>query len=116
MGYLFENMEKMDIQEERRKTKEARQDAEDAKRWAEKAESRAKHAENRAKEAEDYIKEVKRQADEMRERALSEMVVFLKKLNASKEEAVQKLMEVFAMEQEEAEEKVKLYWTEENTV
>ena len=40
MGMLFENMEKMDIQEERRKTAEQRRRAEEAEQKVEEAEQR----------------------------------------------------------------------------
>lgn len=119
MGYLFENMEKLDIQEERRKTKEALKNAEDAwrlaqevKNRADEAESRADEAESRAKEAEEYAEKVKRQAEEMRKRAIPEMVAFSKQLGLSQEKTAQKLMDVFAMERETAMEKTKLYWIE----
>lgn len=126
MGYLFENMEKLDIQEERRKTKEALKNAEDAWRLAQEvknradeaesradeAESRADEAESRAKEAEEYAEKVKRQAEEMRKRAIPEMVAFSKQLGLSQEKTAQKLMDVFTMERETAMEKTKLYWIE----
>lgn len=41
MGYLFANMEKMDIQEERRKTAEARKKAEEAEAKLKEAETKA---------------------------------------------------------------------------
>ncbi len=45
MGYLWENMEKMDIQLERRNTAEQRQRAEEAEKKAERAEQKAERAE-----------------------------------------------------------------------
>ncbi|MCM1538773.1 MAG: hypothetical protein NC254_10290 [bacterium] len=45
MGYLWENMEKMDIQLERRNTAEQRQRAEEAEKRAEEAEEKAKQSE-----------------------------------------------------------------------
>lgn len=45
MGYLWENMEKMDIQLERRSTAEQRQRAEEAEKKAERAEQKAERAE-----------------------------------------------------------------------
>ena len=50
MGMLFENMEKMDIQEERRKTEEQRKRAEMAEQKAEEAEQKAEEAEQKAEE------------------------------------------------------------------
>lgn len=44
MGFLWENMEKMDIQLERRNTEEAKQEAEEAKQEAEEAKQEAAEA------------------------------------------------------------------------
>ena len=52
MGYLWENMEKMDIQLERRSTAEQRQRAEEAEKKAERAEQKAERAEQKAERAE----------------------------------------------------------------
>ncbi|MCC8080547.1 MAG: hypothetical protein LIO80_00785, partial [Lachnospiraceae bacterium] len=52
MGYLFENLEKMDIQAERRNTAQARAEAEAAKERAEEAEQKAEAARQRAEAAE----------------------------------------------------------------
>ncbi len=49
MGMLFENMEKMDIQEERRKTAEQRRRAEEAEQKAEEAEQKAEEATQKLK-------------------------------------------------------------------
>jgi len=64
MGYLFENIEKMDIQEERRKTKEAREALEIAERKADEAERKADEAERKADEAERKADEAERKAIE----------------------------------------------------
>ena len=53
MGMLFENMEKMDIQEERRKTEEQRRKTEEQRRRAEEAEQKAEEA---TKKLEDSIR------------------------------------------------------------
>ena len=47
MGYLFENLEKMDIQAERRNTAQARAEAEAAKEEAEAVKQRAEEAERK---------------------------------------------------------------------
>lgn len=49
MGYLFENMEHMSLQEERRKTEEARQRAEEERQRAEEAEEKLRIAEETIK-------------------------------------------------------------------
>ena len=51
MGFLWENMEKMDIQLERRNTEEAKQEAEEAKQKAEEAKQKAEEAKQEAAEA-----------------------------------------------------------------
>ena len=53
MGMLFENMEKMDIQEERRKTEEQRKRTEEQRKRAEAAEQKVKET---AKKLEDSIR------------------------------------------------------------
>lgn len=84
MGYLFENMEKMDIQEERRKTAEARKEAQ--------------------KEAQ--------KAQEACSRAQKNTVLLCQKYGASKENAIQELMDTCSLELEEAQQQVALYWKE----
>lgn len=80
MGYLFENMEKMDIQEERRKTAEARKEAQ--------------------------------KAQEACSRAQKNTVLLCQKYGASKENAIQELMDTCSLELEEAQQQVALYWKE----
>ena len=72
MGYLWENMEKMDIQLERRNTAEQRQRAEEAEKRADEAErdaneqrQRAEEAEKRADEAEKRIQEAEKRIREL---------------------------------------------------
>ena len=61
MGYLFENMEKIDIQEERRIAAEARKAAEEAKQELEEAKQELEEAKREAKqEVEEAKKEAKR--------------------------------------------------------
>ncbi len=57
MGYLFENMEKMDIQAERRNTAEARKLAEEERQRADAAERRADIEKQRADQAESNRRE-----------------------------------------------------------
>lgn len=66
MGYLFENMEHMDIQEERRKTREAREELERAR------------AENR--EAREELEQVRKQADMELTKTRTELSNALKEL------------------------------------
>lgn len=97
MGYLFENMEKMDIQEERRKTAEARKDAEEAKRLAQ---QQVEEAQKRACD----------QVMEMRRDAMRNMVLLCKRLGVSEETAAQELMNACGIDRRAALEAVELYW------
>lgn len=82
MGYLWENMEKMSIQEERRNTSLARADAEKAKAELEKA-------------LEDKI---------------SLVIEYSKKLNFPREQAILELTAKCGIDRETARKKVELYW------
>lgn len=82
MGYLFENIEKMDIQAERRNTAEARAEA---------------------KKAQEELKEA-------REEKVKTIIKFCKKLANSKEETIQEVMEECCMDFETAQLKVDTYW------
>ena len=94
MGYWFENMEKMDIQEERRNTTRAR---EEAARAIEKAK-------------EDVAKA---KADAL-ERNIQSIVSVCKKHGISKEQTIVDLMENCQIDQKSAEGKVNQYWGEIN--
>lgn len=95
MGYLFENMEKMDILEERRKT--------------EKAESRAEEAESRAEEAQKKLEEMQKKTEEM----IGNLLLYGQKNCVSKKAMVQMLMDICGMDQETAKERVKSCWKDE---
>ena len=84
MGYLFENMEKMDIQAERRNTAEARKQAEEAKNLA----------------------------IEAAEKAIQAVVSLCQEFQTTKDTAVKQVMEKCSLSQSEAEEKVNRYWKE----
>lgn len=86
MGYLFENMEKMDIQAERRNTAEARE-------RAAKAEARADEAERKLHEAEQHI-----------------FVETLQELGQDKESIVQRVCEKFGIDEVAAEKMVNVYF------
>ncbi|MGN0376711.1 MAG: Rpn family recombination-promoting nuclease/putative transposase, partial [Suilimivivens sp.] len=100
MGELFANMDKMDIQAERRKTV--------------KAQKEAKEAEKRAEEAQKRAEEAQRKADEESKRAyetgIKGIVRSCKKLNASKEFAVTQILEMYAGSRDEVEKLVDDYW------
>lgn len=110
MGYLFANMEKMDIQEERRKTAEARKAAEEAKMRAEEAKLQAEEAKAQAKEATMQANEAEHRAKETRNEAIKNTILLCRELGASKETAVQKLTDLYSLEPEAAREAVVRYW------
>ena len=86
MGYLWENMEKMSIQEERRNTAQARAEAEKAKA------------------------EVERAKAEALEDKISLIMEYCKRLKISKEQAVQELTAKCGIDRKTAQERVDLYW------
>ena len=96
MAELFADMEKMDIQAERRKTAEA--------------ENRANEAENRANEAEAYANEEKIRADKAEIEGIKSLIELCQEVGLSKEAAIRKLMDKKGLNQEESASKVEIYW------
>lgn len=91
MGYLFENMEKMDIQEERRKTAETRRQLEEAERQKEAAQ---------------------KQAAEERQNAIRNIVAVYQRVGETRLAAVQALMTAYGMDELSASEATERYWKE----
>ncbi len=89
MGYLFENIEKMDIQAERRNTTEARKEAQKAK---------------------EEVREAKNEIIKTQENMVRSIIALCRKLKVSKEETVKEVMETCNMTRETAIQKVDLYW------
>lgn len=85
MGYLFENMEHMDIQEERRKTKEAQE------------------------ERDNTVKELDNAQKELNE-AYKNCIRLCKKYSLKKEDAITELLEDGTLTREKAVEIVNKYW------
>ncbi|MDO4331136.1 MAG: Rpn family recombination-promoting nuclease/putative transposase [Eubacteriales bacterium] len=113
MGYLFENMEKMDIQAERRNTAEARKRAEIAEKKADEAEKKAEEAAQklesmgkRLEESRKYAQEIERKVQENR----SIIVAVAQKFGASKGQAAEQLAQALGLGDEEAEAEVNRYW------
>lgn len=100
MGYLFENMEKMDIQAERQNTQ-------DALEKLRQAEQKAQQAEKKAKQKIEQIEQEKQQAEQ---KAKKNIVSLCKKYGGTKEEAIQILERDYEMTKEQAAEIVDLYW------
>lgn len=92
MAELFENMEKLDIQAERKNTEEQRQRAEAAEQKAEAAEQKAEAAEQKA------------------EANLAVLIESYQDIGMSMDSAVKKLMEKLGMEEEDARTKTGCYW------
>lgn len=93
MGYLFENMEKMDIQEEHRRTAQARKELEEAQRKVEKAQREAEEAQK-----------------ETQENAIRLFVEGFQEAGLTREVTFKKLKEKFELTEEQASEKLNLYW------
>lgn len=93
MGQLFENMDKIDIQAERRKTEKQRKKAEAERRRTEAERQRAERAEREALDA-----------------GVKSLVESYQELGAAKKSALNRLMEKYRMDQRQASEKISLYW------
>lgn len=89
MGYLFENIEKMDIQAERRNTAEARAEAQ-------KAQEEVKRVREEARA------EAERMLAETQENAIRSVIAVCRKLKASKTQAIQEVMEICGENEESA--------------
>lgn len=100
MGYLFENMEKMDIQAERRNTAEAREEARQAKEELRQAKEEAR----RRKE------EVQKDIEKEKEEGVRLFIEGYQEVGITREMTSQKLQEKFGLSEEAALEKVALYW------
>ena len=98
MGELFANMDKMDIQAERRKTAEAERRAD--------AEGKRADAESKRADA------AEKSAEEAYEKGIRSVIKTCKNLNASKESAVTQVLEMYARSLEEAEKLVECYWND----
>ena len=72
MGYLFENMEKISIQEERRKTEEQRKKTEEERRKAEEERRKAEEERRKAEEERRKAEEEHRKAEEEHRKAEAE--------------------------------------------
>lgn len=92
MARLFENMDKIDIQEQRRKTEEERKRAEEAEQKAEEAERKAEEAEQKL------------------ESSIRLLVESCQEFGATKEILVEKFVEKFQVERGVAEQMVERHW------
>ena len=93
MGYLFENMEKMDIQAERRNTEEAQ-----------------KKLKEYQQEAEKKLDRYQQEAEEARRRHIEDIIAVAKEYGADKPAITEKLIEKCSLNRKEAEEAIERYW------
>ena len=110
MGYLWENMEKMSIQEERRNTAQARAEAEKAKAEAESAKAEAESAKAEAESTKAEFEKAKVALKLTEEDKIKSVINICKYLKASNEQTVSETMSECSLDQETARQKVDLYW------
>lgn len=108
MAELFADMEKMDIQAERRNTAEQRARADKEKERADKAEERADKAEERADKAEERADK----AEAAIENGIRLFIEMCREFVLSREQTLQRLAEKYGIECSEAEEWLEKYWAE----
>ncbi len=89
MGNWFENMEPMNIQEERARTKKAEEERD---------------------RAEEKLNKAQEKLEKEREESVKAMFKLLKKLCTTKEQAVQELIESYDKTEAEAQKLVEKYW------
>ena len=111
MGELFADMEKMDIQAERRNTALEKERADAAEERAEEEKMRANAAEEQAEEEKVRADEAEKRANLAEEDSIKLLVELCQKLGASRDAAVQSLMEKKNLSREEALKKTGLYWS-----
>ncbi len=100
---LFENMEKLDIQAERRNTEEQRQRAEIAEQKARMAEQKAEMAEQKAE-----------MAEQKAETTISLLIESYRIAGMSRDSALKNLMEKLGLKEKDARAKVTHYWDNHN--
>lgn len=117
MGELFANMEKMDIQAERRNTAMANKRADRAEKRADEAEKRADKAEKSVVEAEKKAAQAEKNTAQALSRAaiaeeheIKSIIEVYQELGVSKDSAVRRLMEKKNLSWEVSLEKTALYW------
>ncbi|MBQ8640457.1 MAG: hypothetical protein IJ468_15045 [Lachnospiraceae bacterium] len=102
MGYLFENMEKMDIQAERRKTEKAEKKLEDFKRKTQKELEQLKlDTENQVKQAyldsQEKIKQATLDARSERNQIVLQLITLCRQEGLTKDETIDKLRDVYKL-------------------
>lgn len=91
MGYLFENMEKMNIQEERKKTAEARKELEEMRMKLEETQEKLEKAQKETGEAQEKLEKAQRKTDEAEEKGIRMLIESFQEMGISKEDTVSRL-------------------------
>lgn len=123
MGYWFENIEKMDIQAERRNTAKARAELEKTKQKLDMVQKEAEEAQEKARkeidearketdEARKETEEVRKAAEKSQENTIKTIVNIQRKHGLSRKQAVEEVMDIYHFDIETAEAKVDQYWDE----
>ncbi len=106
MGNWFENMDKMDIQAERKNTAEARKELAEAKEKLAEAEGRLFEAENRLSDTQSTLSDTK---NKLLDAAIT-IINMNKKYSGIKESAVSDVEQAIGVSKEDAEHLVEKYW------
>lgn len=104
MGYLFENMDKMDIQEERRKTKEAREQLKEARQQFK------KQTEEVQKQLQKQSEEAQKQLQKQTENTQQNLIKLYRQNDKTMQETIEALMIVCGLLEPEARKTVTKYW------
>jgi len=112
MGYWFENIEKMDIQAERRNTAKARAELEKTKQKLDMAQKETEEVRKEAERAQKETEETPKLAEEAQENTIKTIVNIQRKHGLSRKQAVEEVMDIYHFDIETAEAKVDQYWDE----
>ena len=113
MGNWFENMDKMDIQAERKNTAEARKELAEAKEKLAEAEGRLFEAENRLSDARSELSDTQSTLSDTKNKLLDAVITIInmnKKYSGIKESAVSDVERAIGVSKEEAEHLIEKYW------
>ena len=113
MGNWFENMDKMDIQAERKNTAEARKELAEAKEKLAEAEGRLFEAENRLSDARSELSDTQSTLSDTKNKLLDAVITIInmnKKYSGIKESAVSDVERAIGVSKKKAEHLIEKYW------
>ena len=113
MGNWFENMDKMDIQAERKNTAEARKELADAKEKLAEAEGRLLESEKRLSDTRSELSDTQSTLSDTKNKLLDAAITIInmnKKYLGIKESAVSDVERAIGVSKEEAEHLIEKYW------